>query len=89
MVLTEPTELTAIMSGWEHRSPSEALDEVARELAVRERCFPRWIKEGRISRTDAVDRLQRLTKAAFLLNESVNPSPTTTEEQGGSNGEAS
>ena len=50
-----------------HRSIQEALDEVARELNVRSRCFPRWITEGRVSRTDAQDRLDRLATAHVLL----------------------
>jgi len=44
-----------------------ALDEVNRELQVRERCFPRWIAEARISKSDAKDRLERQKYAAKLL----------------------
>lgn len=47
--------------------PQAALDELYRELAVRQRCFPRWITEGRVSRTDAQDRLNRLHTAHELL----------------------
>lgn len=45
------------------RSFEEALDELQREFNVRQRCFPRWITEGRVSRTDAQDRLDRLATA--------------------------
>jgi hypothetical protein len=47
--------------------PQAALDELYRELAVRARCFPRWIVEGRVSRTDAQDRLNRMYTAYELL----------------------
>jgi len=45
----------------------EALSELERELQVRERCFPRWVSEGRISRIDARDRLDRQKKAVIIL----------------------
>lgn len=48
-----------------------ALDEVQREINVRIRCFPRWIKEGRVSKTDAKDRLQRLIKAGEMCQKVV------------------
>lgn len=41
----------------------EALDELEREFNVRSRCFLRWIAEGRMSKTDAQDRLDRLFSA--------------------------
>ena len=49
------------------RSPTEALDECTREFNVRARCFPRWVKEGRVSATDAQDRIDRLATAIELL----------------------
>lgn len=51
-----------------YRGPSEALDELEREANVRSRCFPRWIKEGKVSMTDARDRLDRLGSAIKLLD---------------------
>jgi hypothetical protein len=45
------------------RTLSEAIDEVQRELNVRMRCFPRWIEDGRVSGTDAQDRIDRLQTA--------------------------
>lgn len=44
-----------------------ALDEVSRETRVRERCFPRWVTEGRITATDATDRLARIQAAEEYL----------------------
>jgi hypothetical protein len=64
---TRPAEETEYAIGWDKRTVEEALDEVARECQVRGRCFPRWVGEGRMSRSDAKDRLQRLCKAKELL----------------------
>ena len=52
------------------RPLQEALDEVERELNVRRRCFPRWVAEGRVSRTDAQDRVDRLALAMEALSTS-------------------
>jgi hypothetical protein len=51
------------------RTQTEALDELVREFNVRARCFPRWVKEGRVSATDAQDRLDRLATAIVLMKE--------------------
>jgi hypothetical protein len=45
-----------------------ALGEVQRELQVRERCYPRWVEEGKMSRIDAKDRMQRQIMAEELLS---------------------
>jgi len=50
------------------RTLREAYDELEREFNVRERCFPKWITEGRISRSDAKDRLERHAAAMFFLS---------------------
>jgi len=52
---------------FEDRSLQEAYDELDRELNVRLRCFDRWVQEGRVSASDATDRLQRLAKAVWAL----------------------
>lgn len=49
------------------RSADEALSELEREAHVRIRCYDRWISEGRVSRVDAWDRLERLLTAIRLL----------------------
>jgi hypothetical protein len=49
------------------RTFQEALDEVQREFNVRERCFPKWVKEGRMSSSDSTDRLERLAAALYFL----------------------
>jgi hypothetical protein len=59
------------MNGWMEpktaRPLAEAIDEVFRELCVRKRCFPKWIQEGRVSGTDAQDRIDRLATAWEIL----------------------
>lgn len=50
-----------------NRTLGEAIDEVEREFNVRERCFPKWIGDGRLTKTDAKDRLERLGAACYFL----------------------
>lgn len=61
-----------LASGWETRSIQEALDEVSRELGVRERVYPKWVVESKHTVSDAMDRFQRLIKAASVLSAIVN-----------------
>lgn len=49
------------------RTNEEALSELEREAHVRIRCYDRWIQEGRVSRVDAWDRLERLLTAIRIL----------------------
>lgn len=49
------------------RSLEQALDECRREQGVRHRCFPGWVKDGRLSRSDAKDRLERMDAAVQFL----------------------
>lgn len=49
------------------RSLTEAIDEVERELAVRRRIFPKWVEDGKLSQTEALDRLERLTASCTYL----------------------
>jgi len=62
--MNEPTEPMQVKT---KRSQQEALDELRREFNVRARCFPRWIQDGRVSATDAQDRLDRLGSAIDYL----------------------
>lgn len=50
------------------RGLEEAMSEIERELRVRERCFGRWVQDGKITRIDAVDRIERLTSAWLHLD---------------------
>lgn len=62
----------------------EAASELDREMGVRERCYPNWIEQGKVSRIDARDRFSRMKKAQeiidFLLDISGKPSRMTTDE---------
>ena len=55
------------MSVQRYRTLTEAMDEVERELNVRARCFPGWVDSGRVSRTDAHDRMDRMATAFRFL----------------------
>lgn len=56
-----------LSAGWDKCTAQEAADECERELNVRLRCFPKWIDDGRLSKSDAKDRCRRLLKARALL----------------------
>lgn len=44
-----------------------AASEVERELSVRARCYARWVMDGKMSRIDAQDRLDRLAAALAVI----------------------
>ena len=58
---------TAATNAKAPRPIAQAIDEVDRELKLRERCYERWVKEGRLSQTDATDRGERLQAALDWL----------------------
>lgn len=49
------------------RSVEEAHSELEREFNVRMRCYDNWVKDGKMSRIDAQDRLDRLAAALNYL----------------------
>lgn len=51
------------------RAIEQAVSEVARELQVRQRCYPRWIQDGKMDQVDAIDRAERLEAALHYLRE--------------------
>jgi hypothetical protein len=53
------------------RSAREALSEIQRELGVRRRCYTRWIADGKLSDVDATDRIERLEKAADIVERCI------------------
>lgn len=53
------------------RSAREAHSEVMRELGVRRRCYGRWVADGKLSDIDAQDRLERLEKAAEIIEKLI------------------
>ncbi len=54
-----------------------AADEVQRELAVRQRCYPDWVKQGRLSATEARDRFDRLSDAHSVVKRLAELNPVT------------
>jgi hypothetical protein len=46
---------------------AEALHECQRELQVRQRCYPRWVKEGKLTAFEADERANRLAAACQWL----------------------
>jgi hypothetical protein len=50
----------------------EAISEVDREVRLRQRCYDRWVSEGRLSAVDARDRLVRLEAAHEFLTALAN-----------------
>lgn len=46
----------------------EAADEVLRELGVRDRCYPKWMDTGKLSKTEAKDRMNRMSTALYICN---------------------
>ncbi len=51
------------------RSVAEALSEVRREIRVREACYDRWVRDGKIDEIDARDRMARMKAAEVYLAE--------------------
>lgn len=50
-----------------NRTLDQAIDEISRELQVRRRIYDRWVTECKLSRTDALDRMERLMTALICL----------------------
>jgi hypothetical protein len=49
------------------RSLAEAISELEREFQVRERCYDRWVADGKLDLVSAKDRLERLAAAICIL----------------------
>ncbi len=49
------------------RTVEEAAAEVERELLVRTRCYDNWVRDGKMTSIDAVDRYDRLATALEYL----------------------
>lgn len=42
---------------------------VAREIKMRERCYPRWVKQGRMKEAEAQRELERMRAVLHTLQE--------------------
>lgn len=56
-----------LIKGWESVPLQQAYDELHREMTVREKCFGKWIVEGRIGQGEAEVRLRGMAKAARII----------------------
>lgn len=61
------------------RSIEEALSECQRELQVRDRCYARWVSEGKLTSVDARDRMERLQAAVDYLDRAFSLQQVTQE----------
>jgi hypothetical protein len=63
-----------------YRPVKEALAEAVRELQVRQRCYDKWVAEGKLTETEARDRFERLCSACHHLDrlESLDRASDTT-----------
>lgn len=61
-----------------------ALAECQREFQVRERCYPAWVKDGKLAKLDARDRYNRLRDAIAILTNLLDrvPVPDTVPADG-------
>jgi hypothetical protein len=69
---THTTERLAVKSVLDAASEvsaslEEAWSEIVREIGVRERCFEKWVQEGKLAWADGRDRLARLHAAGIAL----------------------
>lgn len=59
------------MNATNTRTAREAHSEVMRELGVRRRCYGRWIQDGKLTEVDATDRMERLERAADIIERAI------------------
>jgi hypothetical protein len=78
--MTDTRTPLALMSIKEvYSTRDEALSEIEREVAVRLRCFDRWVADGKLSYVDARDRLRRLISAWHYAQDGVTSSGDMTD----------
>jgi hypothetical protein len=61
------------------RDAEQAVTEIERELQVRQRCYDRWIAEGKLTHVDATDRQERLLAARKFIIAAMEQEQETTE----------
>lgn len=64
----DPQAMTLTLADLGERSELEgASAELTREIQVRDRCYGRWVAEGRLAKSDATDRYNRLQVGLALV----------------------
>lgn len=64
------------------RPLNEAISECSRELKVRERCYARWVSEGKLTDVDAQDRYDRMASAIAWMERYQDAVDAQTEFEG-------
>lgn len=59
--------IESLINGWATCTVQQAYDELVREMNVREKCFVSWIDCGKLSESDASDRVRRMAKACSIF----------------------
>jgi hypothetical protein len=75
----KPRRVTEASAPRAQRSIEEALSECQRELQVRDRCYARWVSEGKLTSVDARDRMERLQAAVDYLDKAFSLQSATQE----------
>jgi hypothetical protein len=60
---TEPTQTTNSLVAFNGVSAEAAVDELRRELHVRNKCYPKWTEEGKLTHAEAKSRLDGMVAA--------------------------
>lgn len=64
---TSTASIEDLLTNWGACTVTQAYDELVREMNVREKCFVGWIESGKLSESDASDRLRRMAKACSIF----------------------
>lgn len=56
-------------------TPDQVLKELRRELGMRRSCYPRWVKEGKLSQATADHRIEVIEWAIGVIEEGRPPEP--------------
>ena len=74
---------TSVCGSFTRTQVEAAHAECERELLVRERCYPKWIEDGKIARFDAKDRFIRLRHACDVLKNLLDSLPAVPDSTDG------
>lgn len=63
-----PSNRSVVKTPAVYTSVQQALDECVRELKVRQRCYDKWVAEGKLTETEALQRYAALCSACHHLD---------------------
>lgn len=61
-------KMTEVQMASKDTTNQQAFDEAMRELDVRGRCYPKWLKEGKISHSDCTVRFAAQARIVHILS---------------------